>query len=206
MTSLSCRRVDNAPRHCRFLRTFDFAGDCRVNFSGVCCIVAREYEGRRFAATREGCLGYSSFSSFSPSPVSLPLSSRGPPVRRDARSLAGPSNLPWEDFKLQSLETASPSWTAQPPVASSRKHARGNPHCTASFSSVFFFFSFFLFHFAISLAISFTRFRRLRNSEETWLVRSYGNHCPKKHLNILNGKDVAFNYCYLCFFSFAMLS
>lgn len=55
MTVLSCRRcVDNAPRHCRFLRTFDFAGDCRVNFLGVCCIVAREYVGRRFAATRGG--------------------------------------------------------------------------------------------------------------------------------------------------------
>jgi len=65
MTSLSCRRVDNAPCHCRFLRTFDFTGDCRVNFSGVCCIVAREYEGRRFAATREGCFGYSSSLSFS---------------------------------------------------------------------------------------------------------------------------------------------
>lgn len=63
MTSLSCRRVDDAPRHCRFLRTFDFAGDCRVNFSGVCRIVAREYGGRCSAATREGCLGYSSFSS-----------------------------------------------------------------------------------------------------------------------------------------------
>lgn len=90
MTSLSCRRVDNAPRHCRFLRTFDFADDCRVNFSGVCCIVAREYGGRRFAAVREGCLGYSSLSSFSPSFAPLP---RAVP-RWGACNLAGPSDLP----------------------------------------------------------------------------------------------------------------
>lgn len=78
MTSLSCRRVDNAPHHCRFLRTFDFAGDCRVNFSGVCCIVAREYEGRCFAAIRESALVI--IPSRSPLRlISLPLSSRGSP-------------------------------------------------------------------------------------------------------------------------------
>jgi len=88
MSSLSFRRVDNAPRYCRLLRTFDSAGDCRVNFSGVCCIVAREYGGRRSAATREGCLGYGSFSSRASPRFFLSPFTRAPCVTRAARALA----------------------------------------------------------------------------------------------------------------------
>lgn len=143
MTSLSCRRVDNAPRHCRFLRTFDFAGDCRVNFSGVCCIVAREYGGRCLRPCRRGALVIIP-SRLSPLlPPSLFLFPHAVP-QWDARSLVGPS---LRRFQITGSRTASPSWTVQPPVASSQKHARGTPRRRTVPSFLLFCFLFLFFFF-----------------------------------------------------------
>lgn len=147
MTSLSCRRGDNAPRYCCLLRTFDFAGDCRVNFSGVCCIVAPEYEGRRSAATREGCLNYSSSASSSLPPPPSPLSLSFwyfPHVGPLCNARSGPRLPSLRRFQITGSRNGAPVVDRTPPVALSRKHARGTPLRRRT-PLLFLLFSFFYF-------------------------------------------------------------
>jgi len=118
-----------------------------------------------------------------------------------ACSLTGPSNLSWEDFKLQVPKTASPSWTAQPPPSCHHGNTREAPRLGGElYRFLFFCFLFFLFFFYF-FSIFFVLFRDFScdifHSISPLEKRERNDSCEasllKGIINILNDTDVIFN-------------